>query len=245
MFNRCLRKDQWDWEAVFNAFGNPSVWEMRTTVFYIDEIGRALRRQDMEEAMNYLQAITSTDFPVTFEFGLRRIYEEIPRLNNSVVAPIQQGERIEKPAKLTNRDTDPYIVSQAALKKTEEANASHQQTLQILVRFLESKGFLVELNRLIDAYCRLKTGPAIFEIKSLTKENEREQCRSALSQLYEYRFLHDMPQATLWSVFSRPIEIGWMTEYFLDDRNIKVLWVEDGELTGPSFGELMASWLTL
>jgi hypothetical protein len=86
--------------------------------------------------------------------------------------------------------TDPYVVSQAARAKTERANFLHQGTLQALKSHLASKSRDVSESKLIDAYSVLGTGPAIFEIKSINEANERDQIRHALSQLYEYRFLH-------------------------------------------------------
>jgi hypothetical protein len=72
--------------------------------------------------------------------------------------------------------------------KTERASAAHFETLSVVNAFLGVRGFRVESNNFVDAFSRLRTGPAFFEIKSISEENELNQVRSALSQLYEYRF---------------------------------------------------------
>ncbi len=91
-----------------------------------------------------------------------------------------------------------------------------------------------ESNRLIDLFCHLKTGPAIFEVKSITAANERVQCREALSQLYEYRYLHSVPMASLWVVLSARPQTEWLVDYLQHDRGVGVLWVEDGRIGGSA-----------
>ena len=129
---------------------------------------------------------------------------------------------------------DPYIVSQTARVKLEQANAAHQHTLKVLKEFLHQRGLHVSENKLIDAYSNLSTGPAIFEVKSITQTNEREQIRHALSQLYEYRYLHSLPDATLWIVFSEALSAQWYVDYLTRDRSVHVIWLQDGEMQGPS-----------
>jgi hypothetical protein len=152
------------------------------------------------------------------------------------------GPKLEFPALVdtvaVEEDADRYIASQVARAKLERANMSHRQTLQVLTEYLQKNGYQVEYSRLVDAYCRLKTGPAIFEVKSITEDNERAQCRHALSQLYEYRYLYGLTDASLWLVLSRPPQVTWIVEYLMSDRNIELLWVADGELGGPSAARL-------
>ncbi len=133
---------------------------------------------------------------------------------------------------------DPYIVSHVARVKIEKANAVHAKTLSVLRAFLEGLKFGVSESKLIDAFTELGPGPAIFEVKSITENNEREQIRHALSQLYEYRFLHALPTASLWGVFSQPLSSGWYIDYLVRDRGVNVVWVCDGKLEGPSLNLL-------
>lgn len=176
------------------------------------------------------------------ERGLTTIQTDSPRLESARVFEAGSPEGAAKELTLAEISPDPYIVSQVARAKLERANRSHEATLQVLVSFLQSNGFLVQTNRLADAYCRLKTGPAFFEVKSVNPSNERTQCRHALSQLYEYRYLHSIPESSLWLVLSEPLKHGWIVEYLAGDRGVDVLWVESEILSGPGMGELLSSW---
>jgi hypothetical protein len=132
---------------------------------------------------------------------------------------------------------DPYIVSQAARAKRERANRVHAEVVHLLSATLRERGLHPLENRLVDTYCESQLGLALFEVKSVTGSNERSQVRHAISQLYEYRFLFDIPTASLWVVLSGPLESEWLVEYLLRDRSIGVLWAHEGHLIGPSLDE--------
>jgi hypothetical protein len=129
---------------------------------------------------------------------------------------------------------DPYIVSQTARAKMERANVVHRSTLQVLKTHLQNRNRAVSESKLIDAYAVLDNGPAIFEVKSITESNERDQIRHAVSQLYEYRFLHSMADASLWIVFSQTPSSQWYIDYLSGDRGIRIVWIDGGKLQGPS-----------
>jgi hypothetical protein len=133
---------------------------------------------------------------------------------------------------------DPYIVSQVARVKVEQASRVHGETLELLRRFLYERRVEVASSKLIDAFSVLNSGPAIFEVKSITDANERQQIRHAVSQLYEYRFLHSLFDASLWMVFSAEPSSIWLVEYLLHDREFRLVWVDNGKLVGPSVAEL-------
>jgi hypothetical protein len=158
----------------------------------------------------------SQDTPKLFD--LKPIVTKTPRSRSLIPAP----------------DDDPYIISQTARVKLEQANAAHKHTLSILKEFLQQRSLPVSESKLIDAYSILSSGPAIFEVKSITEANEREQIRHALSQLYEYRFLHSLPEATLWIVCSQELSSQWYVDYLTGDRGVHVVWLQNDELRGPS-----------
>lgn len=133
---------------------------------------------------------------------------------------------------------DPYIISQTARAKTEKANILHRQTLIAVRLFLEAHGIQVSESKLIDAYAVFGNSPAIFEIKSISESNERDQIRHAISQLYEYRFLHSVPNASLWVVFSQEPSSQWYIDYLIKDRGMNVLWIQSEMIAGPSAGDL-------
>lgn len=57
-------------------------------------------------------------------------------------------------------------LSSEAKVKLERANIAHAETLDLLRSALSLGGYVVEQNKLVDAFSRLKTGPAIFEVKT-------------------------------------------------------------------------------
>jgi hypothetical protein len=141
------------------------------------------------------------------------------------------------PRKQTPKDDpadDPYTISQTARAKMERANLVHRGTLQVLRTHLQIRKRAVSEDKLIDAYAVLDSGPAIFEVKSITESNERDQIRHAVSQLYEYRFLHSMADASLWIVFSQALSSQWYIDYLAGSLGFRVVWIDDGKLRGPS-----------
>ncbi|MFD2935639.1 hypothetical protein [Spirosoma flavum] len=131
-------------------------------------------------------------------------------------------------------DQQPYILSKISKKKLDSANQKHSETLKILKKELLELGYDVAETKHIDAFAIIKNLPAIFEIKSINEDNENDQVRAAISQLYEYRFLYSLKDATLWIVFSERPFSDWIIKYLSQDREIKVLWIENNQLTGTS-----------
>ena len=59
-----------------------------------------------------------------------------------------------------------------------------------------------------------------------------------MAQLYEYRYRHNLPKASLWLILSDKPKTEWVLEYLLNDRKINVLWVEYDILVVPSLKKL-------
>lgn len=152
--------------------------------------------------------------------------------------PIKRKENSSIKQSIEEAEQQPYILSQVSKKKLENANQKHSLTLNILKKELTVLGYEVTETKHIDAFAVVKNVPAIFEIKSINEDNENDQVRAAISQLYEYRFLYSLTSATLWIVFSEKPFSDWIIEYLSKDREIKVLWVEDNKLTGISKEQL-------
>ncbi len=242
ILNRCVRKDQWDWLAVYRALGHPPVNLLRLAATHIGSLARAVRTGDKPGLRRYAEILVDSRIRDTLATGLANIRSSSPRLDASTVFASLSSQKAEGDQPQVGSGGDPYIVSQVARAKLERANRVHANTLDMLVKHLQQQGFLVESSRLVDAYCRLKTGPAIFEVKSITADNERSQCRHALSQLYEYRYLHSVPDASLWLVLSRRPDHSWLVDYLHRDRGVGVLWVAGTGLEGPGKGRLHESW---
>lgn len=148
--------------------------------------------------------------------------------------PIQRSNINKNIVLEKEANNDPYIISRIAKTKIENANIKHKNTVLALIQYLKRKKYAPIESKLIDTFCFLNSGPAIFEIKSITEDNEREQIRHAISQLYEYRFLHMLPEASLWIVFSEKPFSQWFIDYLISDRNINVIWAENDSFNGPS-----------
>jgi len=190
-----------------------------------------------------MEFLSGLELETVLRQGLAQIVASTPRLDSATsFQPMSASStKVDPPEEDASCPSDQFIMSQVARVKRERANASHQHVLQMLVALLESNGYVVERSHLVDAYCRLRTGPAIFEVKSTTPDNERSQCRKALSQLYEYRYLHSVPEASLWIVVSDPPRIDWIVHYLQSDRGVEVLWVEGESLKGPGLARLFES----
>ena len=205
MFSRCARRDQWDWRAVHMALDEPLRGEARKLATILGEVSAALRCGDMKTARAGIEDVVAGGDLA------RKLLKASAAINASVAA-------IPKSRALRSRGVGPKksagkpisVVSTYAKEKLDTANATHATLIDVLGQFLRFHGHRVEANQFIDAFARLKSGPALFEAKSITDDNELAQIRHGLSQLYEYRYRHGLNGATLWLVLSRiPKEIGW------------------------------------
>jgi hypothetical protein len=240
MINRCLRKDQWDWFSAYEVLGKPDRGWMRWTVDTLDRLRRALRDADetaVAAACSKLREIGATE---RFRVSLEAVLASTPKLPD-VRTPSRQREDLaavrESPERAAGRSA-----SEATRRKLGRANADHHEVLTTLTSYLTSHGHEIEEGKHVDAFCHLRTGPAIFEVKSVSPDNELSQCRKALSQLYEYRFRHGLEEASLWLVLSKEPEAEpWLVEYLREDRGVRLLWLDGEVLTGPDLPLLIES----
>ncbi|MAG36673.1 MAG: hypothetical protein CL878_10600 [Dehalococcoidia bacterium] len=250
MLNRCVRMDQPDWKSVYDALGRPSLSMARKAAEDFGYLARALRQNksgqvqpgadwviaDMAKALRQYPGLADA-----ISNALASIKDSAPRLDRGASLDHGSGLKADPLRAVDTSSSDPYIVSQVARAKVERANTQHERALRVLVEFLEAHRYTVERSRLVDAFCHLKTGPAIFEVKSITRANERTQCRHALSQLYEYRYIHKISNASLWIVLSDQPRQGWIADYLLRDRGLELIWIKDGAIGGPSQSRLLES----
>jgi len=149
------------------------------------------------------------------------------------------GERAQK-AKSAIR----YMRDAAAI---ERANDAHQGLVDLVASRLRAADCVPRYNQLIDLAARVENHPFIFEMKSTTEGNTRSQIRRGMSQLYEYRYLQGLLEATLVLVVETPLpkEIGWMQQYLEGDREIRLLWDGDDELytSSDTRNELAFLWM--
>ena len=117
----------------------------------------------------------------------------------------------------------------------ERANNAHQMLVNLVAERIRNSDFLPKANRLIDLATHVDENDYIFEMKSITERNARRQIRRGISQLYEYRYLQNIPDAELVLVLEEqiPETVSWMEDYVREDRGIWLLWDGDGELNAP------------
>jgi hypothetical protein len=68
-------------------------------------------------------------------------------------------------------------------------------------------------------------------MKSTTAVNAHSQVRKAISQLYEYRYIQQAPDAKLVVVIENPMpeDKRWLIENVVNDRQLLIAW--DGDRT--------------
>ena len=235
MFNRVVKRDQSDWFAVYIALGRPTRERARLYATRLRELSRCLKRSNHVEAEALLSRLDDGEFLQIVSRACQAISEAAPPLPApSSIDRVPETGVSDRRARRTMSDDQK--------SKLDSATATHEETLGILRAYLADSGHQIESNKFVDAFCRLKSGPALFEVKSITDATALHQVRAALAQLYEYRFRHQISGASLWVVLSqRPTRDAWLVDYLETDRDIRVLWVVDRQLSGPSIERLLES----
>lgn len=63
MFNRCLRKDQWDWFTVYEKLGHPPRKQMMYFVSQLVELRKSLKDEDVERANILKKELAASNLP--------------------------------------------------------------------------------------------------------------------------------------------------------------------------------------
>ncbi len=115
----------------------------------------------------------------------------------------------------------------------DRTRVSYRNLINITAERISAAGGIPKSNDLIDLAVNLDND-FIFEMKSTTDDNVRSQIRKGVSQLYEYKYLQNKPDANLVLVVERPLNVvtQWMHEYLEQDRDILLLGDGDNRLFG-------------
>jgi hypothetical protein len=232
MFNRCMRRDQWDWLEVYQALGSPPFAKMKSIVERIVLLRNSLKLEDIAVRNRELAVLQGLGLVPMLETAIKTLQLSAPKIGRIAVENTQATRN-----KLVSNELigeSKQVLNQAHKAKLDRANNEHSKTLSVLKTHLEERGYVIDQSPLIDAFCVLKSGPAIFEVKSINQDNEHAQCRHALSQLYEYRYRYDLRDASLWIVMSARPCADWLIKYHEADRDIRILWIENSTLVGSS-----------
>jgi C-terminal AAA-associated domain len=120
----------------------------------------------------------------------------------------------------------PVLIDEAA---RERANDAHRMLTNLVARRIREAGAVPKRNKYVDLSTVWNRRPYLFEIKSTRRENAHDQIRRAVSQLYEYRYLQDVPSAKLVVVVENPLpgQERWLLDYLVRDRELLIAW--DGD----------------
>lgn len=126
------------------------------------------------------------------------------------------------------------IISFKSNAALERANNAHINLVNLTSERIREAGALPKFNQLIDLATHINHTDYIFEMKSTNSINEKSQIRAGLSQLYEYRYLQNKPQAKLVLVIENPLSPGegWRQDYLEQDRDVYLVWDGNNELYG-------------
>lgn len=115
-------------------------------------------------------------------------------------------------------------------QKIERANKIHWELVVAKSQYLHNLGFQAYENEHIDLYVKDEE-VILYEMKSLNQDsvNFISQTRKAISQLYEYRYIFNLPQANLCIVTNSaiPNKNYWYLKYLTKDRHIAYEWTDD------------------
>lgn len=115
--------------------------------------------------------------------------------------------------------------------KLDRANSMHETLTRLVASKIRAAGGVPKRNPLIDLAAKVGAETFIFEIKTTPPRSFRGQVRRGISQLYEYRYLQNVPDAKLVLVTEQPFPAGlqWMGDYLARDRGILFAWDGDSE----------------
>lgn len=153
----------------------------------------------------------------------------------------QEYEVVSERARAAARTIEVFTNTAAA----ERADNAHRRLVNLVSQRLRTAGVIPKANSFVDLAGAVGGNRFFFEMKSITPENSRTQIRRGLSQLYEYRFLQNVPDASLVLVVETalPQTLQWMVPYLEDDRNIHVVWDGDNELYAREESRAVLSFL--
>ena len=155
---------------------------------------------------------------------------------------LQEYQTVEQRVSNANKVITVYK-NQARL---ERANNAHRILVNLVADRIRNAGGIPKSNQFIDLATTLDHD-FIFEMKSTTVGNVNAQVRKGISQLYEYRYLENKPNANLILVVENPLthDESWMLDYMETDRNIHLVWDGDGNLYGSQDARDQLGFLNL
>jgi len=115
----------------------------------------------------------------------RRFANLEPETAMHVITEEEINDGLNLPAKrpTKGKKTKPYHIDEA---KKEGADAQHKRLVSVFAKYLKDHDRKPWRGSGMDLFTKSRGGMWIFEMKSLTKENERGQARYGIGQLFDY-----------------------------------------------------------
>lgn len=242
MVNRCLRKDQWDWFVLYDAFERPRAKQLTEVGRFASAARNALRDGDRETLANLLgnEALSQT-----LRVWCERAAKYIQAGNAALTWAMQMR---------------PFEMSAADLggvppPTTEEARWVRRRMAE-LDRFYQQPDFLTALGSIqarLEAHDiptfnsplqpligQFGASVAAFEVRPTRPETEREEVREGITWLLSLRNVLLLAGAHLWLILAVPPEGDWLYD-FLARKNevIALAWIDGDTLGGPKADVLL------
>lgn len=187
-----------------------------------------------------------------------RFYLATATITNSV--PILNYDNVDEPLLPSSTDLQEYervqmrtnsanetIIIYRQQATVERADNAHRTLVNLVADRIRQNNSIPRYNQFIDLATKIGGEDFIFEMKSITPENLKSQIRNGLSQLYEYRYLQNLPEASLILVIETqlPNNTRWLIDYLQIDRNILLVWSGDNNLYGTESTRRRLTFLNL
>jgi hypothetical protein len=194
---------------------NLDVAENRRLLWLFEHAGNLQRRFLGNPTCHMHWWETSNDKTGQARRSLRfALHPGVQLLREPKVAPPQRRQPLRRPRPFDEdrlpspptpgvRSTTPEQIAQLQ----EKANAGHHRLLVGLKRELTRRGWtdIEEIPAAVDLWARRGPKRVLFEAKTIALGQELTQLRSALSQLFEYRFFYGTQEDSLCVVTDVPI----------------------------------------
>jgi len=227
LFGRCVKTDQSDWYTVYQSFGLTDWNTARDIYRLIIQLQKHIKKDSSHQILEALNELNSRNVDQMSRKARGEIESSVSTKPDKGLSVLQDSSRSVGQTSLSENEThkESYILSVASRQKLERANKVHSSILDTLSCELRRRGYIPQYNQFIDLFCQRENDMIIFEIKSITSKNWLSQIRKGISQLYEYRYIHNLHFANLCLVLSQKPPEDWVIDYVQNDRKIHICWI--------------------
>jgi len=187
---------------------------LRTVIAWLEYLGTAKEEDG---------AVTLLTLPTSLK-KIEIFNPEVP------VLPKPSDMRLFKEVMRRKKEASAVMRFEVDAAKLERANMAHERLRTLLADRIKGCNAWPLCNNLVDLAARIDSQDFIIEVKS-AGGRILDQVRRGVSQLYEYRYLEDLPQAKLVLLIEKPFSgrNKWLMDYLIKDRGVYVIWDAAGD----------------